>query len=79
VVAAGNTASRDTAVVSFAIVARHKLRQAPTASAQRPHPAGDGPSDLIGRIFLEEMDSRDRRLGLRWPAADEVEGQPRYV
>src|SRR5258708_11978448 len=42
-------------------------------SAQRPHPAGDGPPDLVRRIFLEEMDPRDRHLGLRWPPADEVE------
>src|SRR5215813_7309294 len=48
----------------------------PTAwprSGQRPHPGGDGLPDLVWRIFLEEMDPRDRHLGLRWPPADEVE------
>jgi hypothetical protein len=35
-------------------------------SAQRPHPVGDGPPDLVRRIFLEEMDPRDRHLGLPW-------------
>src|SRR5215469_11003770 len=44
-----------------------------TPSAQRPHPAGDGSPDLIRRIFLEEMEPRDRHLGLRWPPAGEVE------
>src|SRR5215510_12772684 len=42
-------------------------------SAQRPHPSGDGPPDLVRRIFLEEMDPRDRHLGLRWQPAGEVE------
>src|SRR5215467_14854217 len=42
-------------------------------SAQRPYPAGDGPSDLVRRIFLDEMDSRHRLLGQRWPPADEVD------
>ena len=32
----------------------------------RGHPGGDGPPDLVRRIFLNEMDSRDRHLGLRW-------------
>jgi hypothetical protein len=40
---------------------------------QVPHPAGDGPPDLVGRIFLEEMNPRDRHLGLRWQPAGEVE------
>src|SRR5258708_17381184 len=38
-------------------------------SAQRPHPPSDGLPDLVRRIFLDEMDSRDRHLGLRWEAA----------
>src|SRR6516225_5278218 len=42
-------------------------------SAQRPHPAGDGPPDLVRRIFLNEMDPRHRLLGQRWPPADEVD------
>src|SRR6516162_3030300 len=37
------------------------------------HPAGDGPPDLIWRIFLDEMDPRDRHLGLRWPGAGGIE------
>src|SRR5438034_4354876 len=40
---------------------------------QVPHPAGDGPPDLVGRIFLDEMDPRHRLLGQRWPPADEVD------
>jgi hypothetical protein len=27
------------------------------------------PPDLVRRIFLEEMDPRDRHLGLRWQLA----------
>src|SRR4029453_7424285 len=42
-------------------------------SAQLFYPAGDGPSDLVRRIFLEEMEPRDRHLGLRWQPAGEVE------
>src|SRR5262249_23451035 len=42
-------------------------------SAQRPHPAGDGPPDLVRRIFLNEMDPRHRLLGQRWPPADKVD------
>src|SRR4029077_3538270 len=42
-------------------------------SAQLPHPAGDGPPDLVRRIFLDEMDPRHRLLGQRWPPADEVD------
>src|SRR5215467_3598766 len=42
-------------------------------SAQRPYPAGDGPSDLVRRIFLNEMDARHRLLGQRWPPTDEVD------
>src|SRR5262249_28795509 len=44
-----------------------------TPSAQRAHPAGDGPPDLVRRIFLKEMEPRDRHLGLRRQAAGEVE------
>src|SRR5262249_59958758 len=40
---------------------------------QRPHPAGDGPPDLVRRIFLDEMDPRHRLLGQRWPPTDEVD------
>src|SRR5215470_4358820 len=42
-------------------------------SAQHLHPAGDGLSDLMRRIFLEEMEPRDSHLGLRWQAAGKVE------
>src|SRR5438552_18443873 len=42
-------------------------------SAQIPYPAGDGPPDLVRRIFLDEMDPSHRRLGQRWPPADEVD------
>jgi|SRR5262249_8446297 len=42
-------------------------------SAQRAHPAGDGPPDLVRRIFPNEMDPRHRLLGQRWPPADEVD------
>src|SRR5215471_17228563 len=44
-----------------------------TTSAQLPHPAGDGLSDLVRRIFLNEMDPRHCLLGQRWPPADEVD------
>src|SRR5262252_3415857 len=43
------------------------------SSAQRPHPPGDGLPDLVRRIFLEEMEPRDRHLGLRWQTAGKVE------
>jgi hypothetical protein len=43
------------------------------AALLRPHPAGDGPPDLVRRIFLNEMDPRHRLLGQCWPPADEVE------
>src|SRR5262245_44449024 len=43
--------------------------------AQRLHPVGDGPPDLVRRIFLEVMDSRDLHLGLRWQASGEVENR----
>src|SRR5580704_8114224 len=42
-------------------------------STQRPHPAGDGPTDLVRRIFLHEMNPRYRRLGERWPPADNID------
>ena len=42
-------------------------------SAQCPHPAGDGPSDLVWRIFLDVMAPRDRHLGQRWQSSDEGE------
>src|SRR4029077_12986474 len=42
-------------------------------SAQRPHPVGDGPPDVVRRIFLNEMDPRHCLLGQRWPPADEVD------
>src|SRR5262245_33795489 len=42
-------------------------------SAQRFHPAGDGLSDLVGRIFLYVMAPRDLHLGQRWQPADEGE------
>src|SRR5262249_34507979 len=38
-------------------------------SAQRPHPASDGPPDLVRRIFLDEMHPLDRHLGLRREAS----------
>src|SRR5262245_48142403 len=43
------------------------------ASREALHPAGNGPPDFIWRIFLEEMDPRDRNLGLRGPRTDGVE------
>src|ERR1700754_4699615 len=39
------------------------------------HPAGDGPADLVRRIFLDEMEPRDRHLGLRREAARQVENR----
>src|SRR5215469_955392 len=53
-------------------VMKHRGPEGPP-SAQRPHPASDGPPDLVRRIFLNEMYPRDRDLGLRWPRADRVE------
>ena len=50
----------------------HRLRIR-ASSAQRPHPGGDGPPDLVRRIFLNEMNPRDRDFGLRWPRADGIE------
>src|SRR5215469_5266472 len=41
--------------------------------SQRPHPVGDGPPDLVRRVFLDEMHTLYRHLGLRWPRADRVE------
>src|SRR5262245_65939768 len=43
------------------------------SSAQRLHPPGDGLPDLVRRIFLQEMEPRDRHLGLRWQTAREFE------
>src|SRR5215471_14932405 len=40
---------------------------------QRHHPVGDGPPYFVRRIFLDEMDPRDRDLDLRWPRSDGVE------
>jgi len=37
------------------------------------HPTGDGPPDLVRRIFLNKMDPRYRLLGQRRPPADEVD------
>src|SRR5215471_21034111 len=45
------------------------------SSAQRPHPTGDGLPDLVGRIFLDEMDPPDSHLGLRCKPAGEVENR----
>jgi len=42
-------------------------------SAQLPHPSGDGPPNLVGRIFLDVMAPRDLDLGQRWQPADEGE------
>src|SRR5262249_13861333 len=42
-------------------------------SAQGPHPPGDGLPDLVWRIFLDEMEPRDRHFGLRWQTAGEGE------
>jgi hypothetical protein len=36
-------------------------------SAQGPHPLSDRLSDLVRRIFLNEMHTLDRNLGLRRP------------
>ena len=38
-------------------------------------PHRDGPPDLVRRIFLDEMEPRDRHLGLRWEAAGQVENR----
>src|SRR5215472_8740475 len=42
-------------------------------SAQRSHPIGDRPPDLVRRIFLEVMDPRNRHFALRWQPAGKVE------
>src|SRR5262245_2576860 len=42
-------------------------------SAQRSHPAGDGPPDLVRRFSLNEMDPRHRLLGQHRPSTDEVD------
>ncbi len=36
-------------------------------SVQGPHPLTDRPSDLVRRVFLNEMHALDLNLGLRWP------------
>src|SRR5262249_17016825 len=43
------------------------------SAGQRLDPTGDGPADLVRRILLEEMEPRDRHLGLRWQCEGEVE------
>jgi hypothetical protein len=40
-----------------------------------PHEEYENKSDLVRRIFLGEMDPRDRHLGLRWQPAGEVENR----
>src|SRR5262249_28019026 len=63
-----------TTLTSFAaILLLLKSRRRVPSSAQRPHPAGDGPPDFVRRIFLDEMKPRDRHLGLRWQPAGELE------
>src|SRR5690348_252352 len=42
-------------------------------SAYCPHPAGDCPPNLVRRIFLDVMASRDRHHGLCRQPADEGE------
>jgi hypothetical protein len=37
------------------------------------HPVRDGLADFVRRIFLDEMDSLDRHLGLCGPVADGIE------
>src|SRR6476661_166776 len=44
-----------------------------SASAQGPHPVGDGLSDFVWRIFLNEMDPCHSLFGQCRPATDEVE------
>src|SRR6516165_12580544 len=39
------------------------------SSAQRLHPSGYGLSDLVRRIFLDEVNPLDRQLGQVWPGA----------
>src|SRR5215467_1388525 len=51
------------------------VRRHGPSSAQRPHPTGDGLPDLVGRIFLDEMDPPDSHLGLRCKPAGEVENR----
>src|SRR5215831_12006397 len=43
------------------------------ATSSRLHPAGDGPSDLVRRIFLHIVAPRDLHLGQRRQPADEGE------
>src|SRR5579859_4908137 len=38
--------------------------------SRTPQPAGNGPPNFVGRIFLNEMDSGDGDLGLIRPSAD---------
>src|SRR5262249_367227 len=54
-------------------VRRHAIVALHGPSAQRLHPGGDGPPDLVRRIFLEKMESRDRHLGLPLQPAREIE------
>jgi hypothetical protein len=54
-------------------VRRHAIVALHAPSAQLPHPVGDGPPDLVGRIFLDEMDPRNGHLGLSRPRASGVE------
>ena len=58
---------------TLAVVSEPLVGPAWPASAQRPHPAGDGSSDLVRRIFLDVMAPRDLHLGQRWQSADEGE------
>src|SRR5215813_2443485 len=44
-------------------------------SAQRLYPAGDSLTDLIRRIFLDEVEPRDLHLGLGREAAGQVENR----
>jgi hypothetical protein len=55
-------------VVGMDKAGRGRLARA-ARSAQRLHPAGNGPPDFVRRIFLDEMDSLDRHLGLGRQAA----------
>src|SRR5258708_38277208 len=61
--------TRTDELIAEPAVRRHAIVPCMAPSAQRPHPAGDGPPDLVRRIFLDKMDPRDRHLGLRWPPA----------
>ena len=46
-----------------------------SSSAQRRRPVGDGVSDLFRRVFLGEMEARDRHFGPGRPRADSGEIQ----